>query len=277
MTVLRYLFMFDNARMSASGIIAATASGVFPTYRYEYEQSQALRQSTVQLTGASYDYDQLEGAAALKANGVERVRFLDVGDPDDMNADIDAFKALASYGRGRIWTQTAPGSGQRWAWARLAEMPTLSFTVENRRHAPVFLTFERSSDWYDAEPVGAAGEFAISSDPQTISVTNPGTIAVRNMIITVKDPTAQPFKLTNSTTGYVIEHNDYGAWFRFDTGRNTVEYSTDSGATWDDESQFFVRQDGQVGMMVLAPGANSIIVDNVNGGDVIFEFYGANA
>jgi hypothetical protein len=276
-SVLRYLFMFDNARATTSGIIAATASGVFPTHRYEYEQTQALRQSNVQLTGASYDYDQLEGAAAPKANGNERVRFLDVGDPDDMNADIDMWKSLPSYGRGRIWTQTAPGSGLRWAWARLTEMPSLSFTVENRRHAPVILNFERSSDWYDAEPVGGAGEFAIGSDPDTISVTNPGTESVRKMVITVKDPTAQPFKLTNSTTGYVIEHNNFGAWFRFDTGRNTVETSTDSGATWDDDSTWFVRQDGQVGMMVLAPGANSIIVDNVNGGDVIFEFYGAYA
>lgn len=170
MSVLRYLFMFDNARMTASGIVGPTASGVFPTYRYEYEQTQALRQSNVPLTGANYDYDQLEGAAGLKANGNERVRFLDVGDADDMNADIDAFKVLASYGRGRIWTQTAPGSGLRWAWARLTEMPSLSFTVDNYRHAPVILNFERYSDWYGE---AVSEEFAINSDPDTIVVDNP--------------------------------------------------------------------------------------------------------
>lgn len=267
MSPLRYFSRFEKAD--------ASQSVTFPTHRYEWEQSQPLRQSSVQLTGASYDYDQLEGAPALKGNGIERVRCMSSGLPAEMDDEIDDIKVIASWGRGKAWTTGA--SGERWAWARLVEMPQLSFTVENVSTYPIIMTFERYSDWYDEDPIGYEGEFAISSDPQTIAVTNPGTAPVRNMIIIVKDPTAQPFKLTNTTTGYVIEHDNFSGWFRFDTALNTVERSGDSGATWDDDSMWFVRQDGQVAMMALAPGANSIIVDNVNSGDVIFDFYGAYA
>jgi len=172
-SVLRYLFMFDNGKMTTASGIVATASGVFPTHRYEYQQEQPLLASTVQLTGASYGFDQLGGAPSIKGNGVEQVRFLDVGAASGINADIDSFKAMQTYGRGRIWTQTAPGSGLRWAWARLAAMPSLSFTVDDASVvAPVFVTFDRFSDWY-GDPIGAAGEFTLSSDPQTIVVTNP--------------------------------------------------------------------------------------------------------
>lgn len=135
MSPLRYFSRFEKADGSQSV--------TFPTHRYEWEQSQPLLQSSVQLTGAHYNYDQLEAGPSIKGNGIERVRFLTVGQPADMDDEIDDIKAIASWGRGKAWTTGA--SGERWAWARLAEMPSLTFTVENVRHAPVLLLFERYS------------------------------------------------------------------------------------------------------------------------------------
>ena len=280
--VTRYLFMFDNGKMTPASGIVATASGVFPTHRYEYQQEQPLLASSVALAGANYAFDQLGGAAAVKGNGVEVVRFLDVGAASGINADVDAFKAMQSYGRGRIWTQVAPASGQRWAWARLAAMPSLSFTVEDASVVqPVFVTFERSSDWY-GDPIGAAGLFTLSSNPQTITVTNPGTAPVNNAIITVKGTFNGDFAglvITNTTTGYVLTSGRVGSasshWLRFDAGANTVRFSSNSGATWTDDWANFTRTGGQVGLMVMAPGANSITIKDANGADVVFDLAGA--
>lgn len=280
MSPLRYLSRFENA--------AGTVSVVFPTHRYEWEQSQPLLASTAQLTGASYGFDQLGGAPAVKGNGVERVRFLDVGEADELDDDNDRFKAMMSWGRGKAWTTGA--AGNRWAWARLAEMPSLSFTVDNLRHEPVLLLFERFSDWYEADAIGAAGEFSISTDPQTIVVTNPGNAPVRNAIITIKGPTAggNP-KITNNsaflpgtTTPYVLEFdNDLptDAWYRIDCGRNTAEVTFDAGLTWDpvgpDVGASLVRADGQVALMVFEAGVNSLVCDDCDGGEVIVELSGA--
>lgn len=252
----------------------ATISYSWPRYSLEYDSSQPLLASNIPLTGAHYEYDQLEGAPSIKGVGTHTIRFLMVGAPSALEAELDEMKSkLYMIGRGKFFLQDSDGA-LRWFWARMTAMPDIRLGVTNRETVPVIISWKQMSDVYGEDPIGEAGEFAISSDPQTIVVTNPGNSPVRNMIVTVKDPTAQ-FKLTNTTTGYAIEHANWGAWFRFDTGLNTVETSTDSGATWEDDSEFFIRQDGQVGMMVLAPGANSIDVDNVNGGDVIFEFYGA--
>lgn len=268
MSPLRWLSHFENA--------TGTVSVIFPTHRYEWEPSQPLLQSSMQPTGANYSYDQMEGGAAIKGNGMERVRFLDVGDAEDLDDDFDRFKGMMAWGRGKAWTTGA--SGNRWAWARLSEMPSLSFTVDNVRHVPVLLLFERFSDWYDAEPIGEAGEFTLDADPDTISVTNPGNADVYNSIVTVKGP-FEGLVITNSTTGYVIESSRVATlsseWLRFDAGRNTVEFSDDSGATWVDDSANVVRHDAQVALMVMAPGANSVRIDGADTAEVVFDLHGA--
>jgi hypothetical protein len=100
--------------------------------------------------------------------------------------------------------------------------------------------------------------------------------AVKNAVITVKGP-FDGLVITNTTTGYVLQSSRVATlsseWLRFDAGRNTVEFSDDSGATWTDDQVNFVRADGQVGLMVIDPGANSIDVEGANGGNVVFEFY----
>lgn len=103
-------------------------------------------------------------------------------------------------------------------------------------------------------------------------------MTVRNAVITVKGPFSEP-KITNTTTGYVVESSSVGAypsdWLRFDAGRNTVEISDDDGATWTDDQANFVRAPGQVGLMEFAPGANSLTVEGANGGDVVVSYFEA--
>ena len=101
---------------------------------------------------------------------------------------------------------------------------------------------------------------------------------VRNAIITVKGTFGggPNLKITNTTTGYVLETIQYGTsssnWLRFDAGANTIQFSQDSGATWTDDALNFVRAAGQVGLMVMAPGDNSITIVNANGADIVFDF-----
>lgn len=271
MSPLRYFSRFEKADSSASL--------TFPTHRYEWEQSQPLRGSTVELTGAHYLYDQLEGAPAVKGNGLERVRCMSSGLPAEMDDDIDDIKAIASWGRGKAWTSGA--SGERWAWARLVEMPQLSFTVENVSTYPIIMLFERFSDWYDEDPIGEYenAAFTVGSDPETVFVTNPGNIEVDNAVITVKGPFSG-LVITNDDTGYVLESSTVGGagtdWLRFDAGRNTVEVSDDSGSTWTDDQANFVRAPGQIALMKMQAGVNSLTIEGANGADVVVEMYGAH-
>lgn len=271
MSPLRWLSRFEKADGS-TGI-------TFPTNRYEWESTQPLVQESVQLTGANYKYDMLEGAPAIKDNGTEIVRFYQVGDPANVDDAFDDLKAMLAWGRGKAWTTGA--SGNRWAWARLSEMPSLSFTVDNVAHFPIILKFERFSDWYDENPIDEYenAAFTVGSDPETVFVTNPGNAPVYNAIITVKGPFSG-LVITNDDTGYVMESSTVGAgasdWLRFDAGRNTVEVSDDSGATWTDDQANFVRADGQVALWVHAPGANSVTIEGANGADVVFEMHGAH-
>lgn len=273
---IRFLYRFESAD--------ATQGKTWPTNLYEYEQGQDLLASSLALTGAGYEFDQLGSAPAVKADATERVRFLVTGTQASIDQTIDELKALANIGRGRVWTKGAAGDF-RWAWARMTVMPALSLSFENLGHAPVSLTFVRSSDWHDEETIGYEGEFTLSSDPETINVVNPGNAPVYDAIITVKGAFSGLVITNNSAlvpgteTPYVLETASIGAsaadWIRFDAGRNTVEISNDSGATWTDDSGNFVRADGQVRLMVFGPGANELVVDGAASCDVVVEMYGA--
>lgn len=268
----------------------ATISVTFPRFRGEYEQEQPLIRSSSPLTGQDYSFDQMGEARSLKANGIERVRFLLVDQSaTGIDAAIDELKALASLGRVKIFTTGAgdehEGDGARWAWARLEMMPTLSLGVRDRQSAPVSLSFDRFSDWFSVDPIGPLGEFEIAADPETVEVANPGNAPIYNAIVTVKGAFAG-LSISNETalvpgteSPYVLETDSLGAgaadWIRFDAGRNVVEISSDSGATWADDSGNFVRADGQVRLIVFAPGANELTIAGAAGCEIVVEMYGA--
>jgi hypothetical protein len=47
--------------------------------------------------------------------------------------------------------------------------------------------------------------------------------------------------------------------------------STDSGGTWVDDTANYIRQDGQVRLMIFPSGVNSLVVTGVTG-DIEVEF-----
>ncbi len=260
----RYFSRFEKA----DGLQSRT----WPGNRFEYEQRQDLLMADMPLVGESYSYDQAGSRAALKSNAQETVRFLEVNDADLVDDEIDNFKAILDWGIGKIITKGADGS-ERWAWGRPVSMPDLSFNVENVRHFPVVMTFIRSSDFYTDEH---DEEIDISSDPQTVSVTNEGNAEARDVVIIIKGPATAPVITNNSallegtTTPYKLESSTTLAgsvnWLKFDARRNEVMKSANSGSTWTDDSSNLVLQAGQLRLMVFPSGANSLVVENVTGG-----------
>lgn len=259
----RYFIRFEKADGSETA--------VWPPNRYEYEQQQSLQLAGMPLTGESYNFDNQGSDPSIKTNASERVRFLDLGESDDIDDDVDNFKRILEWGIGKIVTKGANGT-ERWAWGRPTDMPALSFTVEQVFHAPIMVNFERSSDFYGV----AHDELFNIADPETVVVTNGGNAYALDPIIIFKGPAiANPSVVNNSvflpgtTTPYKLESSTVLAagtdWLKFDARRNEVMKSTNSGVSWTDDSAHYIRQDGQVRMMLFRPGPNSLLFDDISG------------
>jgi hypothetical protein len=262
MAPMRYFSRFEKADGSQTV--------VWPTHRYEYDQKQPLLQADMPLVGESYSFDQVASRAPLKSNALETVRFLDVGDVDSVEADIDNFKRIIDWGIGKI--VTTGSTGERWAWGRPVEMMSVQFTVDNVRHFPFAIGFIRSSDFYAA----ARDQLTdITTNPQVVIATNNGNAQAKDIIVIVKGPATHPIITNNSalipgtSTPYKLESTTALAagtdWLRFNARTNKVEKSTNSGVTWVDDSANYVIQSGQLRLMVFEPGANSLSVAAVTG------------
>lgn len=122
----------------------------FPGNSGLQETEQGLWNSFADLTGADYAYDQIGIGRAAKKNAIERVAFTLVGDtPAAVNDDFDDIQENLQ-GRIKLWRkddEDADAANLEWAYARLQSMPVRSLNVENRRHMPVILVFERITDW----------------------------------------------------------------------------------------------------------------------------------
>ena len=116
----------------------------FPSYRYTRETEQGLHNSFTDLTGADYGYDMVGIGRAAKKNAIERIAFLLIGTPAEVNT---AFEDLQTNLQGRIKLWSTDDIDELWAYARLVSMPLLRLDVINRQHMPVTLVFERMTDW----------------------------------------------------------------------------------------------------------------------------------
>lgn len=255
---------------------------ILPTARYEYQPEQGLVNSYVALAGVNYQYDQLRGAPSVKDNGQERVRFLLVGEADGTDVSADSLRAIAGWGRVKMWTHGS--GGKRWAWGRYATMPSMGFTVGDASITlGVSLQLDRLSDWYSEVPV--ASVHTGLTNPQTFEIINDGNELVHNAIVIVKGTfssllitnnsslipgTATAYKLQSSRVGTLSSH-----WLKFDCGENTVSFSTDSGATWTDDSADYIRQAEQVSMMIFVTGPNSITIAGAAGATIEIDLSGA--
>lgn len=126
----------------------------FPGNNGLQETEQGLWNSFADLTGADYAYDQIGVGRAARKNAIERVAFTLVGDsPADVNDDFEVLESNLQ-GRIKLWrkdAEDAEAAQLEWAYARLQSMPMRQLAVENRRHMPVTLIFERISDWIAEE------------------------------------------------------------------------------------------------------------------------------
>ena len=125
-----------------------------------------------------------------------------------------------------------------------------------------------------------AGSAASSVDPSlgSFAIVNAGNAPIYNAIITLAGTYTNPV-IRNTTNGYQLETARDGTSadhkVRFDAGRPGVEYSADAGVTWAGDYANFVRQTGQVHLMVLDPGTNNFTVTGAASGTLTVTAYAA--
>lgn len=272
MAAIRYISKFEYAPGSFY---------TFPRYRYEYEPSQELVLASAALSGGNYSYDLLGSSRSPKRNSVHRLRFLEVGHPGLINADLDALRAYLYEGaQGKVWAKgtlfddhDGEFEDERWAYGRIAAMPNLQLRVENVGHVPMFVTFECSSDFYSEEDISF--EEAVAASPTTVEVVNPGLAPVYNAVLTLKGTYTNP-KIENLTNGYIVEStrdgSSVGHWLQIRAPRR-VRFSSDGGLTWTGDYANLTRNPVQ--LMVLEPGVNELRVTGMTSGTLAGEFFPA--
>lgn len=250
-----------------------------PVAGLDVESEQEVYASIATLTGASYVVDLMGADPAPKRPGSERVAFrLVEPTPADANLAVDIIRErLYHGGRVRIWTDgdDVEGRRQRWAWGRVQSMPRVSVEMWEDRSATVSVGFARLSDWYGEDEL-LPDPVDIVASPEDVAVFNPGTARVYNAVLTLTGDVDHP-RIENLANGYIAGSTRVGAgeWLRFDAGRPAVLRSTDSGGTWTPDWGSWDRPVGQVQIMVLEPGENTLRVTGVTGGTLRVEAYPA--
>lgn len=260
-----------------------TAAGTYtwPRYQLEYDPTQPLILALVDLPGADYAFDQLGDRPAVRGVGTHTLRFLLVGEPAAIEAEIDSMRSICYLGaRGRLVLE-GDGGDRRSCAARITAMPQITLGVRDRQRAPVILTFVQLSDFQD-DDAEVDVTTAITTDPQTVEITNPGDAVVYNPLITVEGP-FDGLVLRNASlvvpgmstpwTFATARVAVAGDTLTIDVGANRVEFSEGGGGAADDAANVTL-QDGQVGLFAVAPGANEIEVEGAIGGAVQIEFRG---
>lgn len=258
-----------------TSIDGTTTVYTFGIASFESQTSQSLRRASVVAAGAHYALDLLGTAPGLKANAIVRVRYVVEGVYTALDSAVDEAKSeLQEIGSGKLWSADANGDNLRWRYARLTAMPDVVVNVGQLGFQPLIAEFECSSDEFD-DTLTEEGE-AINADPDTIVVTNAGNASVRNAIITIRGTFTNP-SVSNVTSGYAFSSTRDGSaaahWLKIDCGKGTVEFSTDSGATYADDMTLFTRGNNQVGFMKLSPGDNTFEITGCNGATIDVDFY----
>ncbi len=129
--------------------IDGSVSYTFPLANYEWDSSQPLRAGTDSVIGAHYGFDYLGNAPGLKDFATETLRVLDLqATPTAVDTDVDSMlSGMWSCGRGKLYTKDS-SSVERWAYARLVSMPSLSWKAGDIFSKTVAWNFRRQSDWF---------------------------------------------------------------------------------------------------------------------------------
>jgi hypothetical protein len=269
MRIPRYLDRF---------IGADSQTFTFPKKAYSLDDGQPLRNSIITIAGAPYVYDQRGTMPGLKdARRASHRLAIVVNEPlsgDDFDGDVQEMRQkLVRGGLGQLFTKDGDGGAERWAYARLGEMPATSWRAGDLGYLPATIPWVIESDFYSATPFDTS--FTIDADPKTISVVNPGDADVYDAILTLKGPFTNP-SITNSLNGYAISTTRDGSgstkWLRIEPAIPRVRYSADSGVTWTGDYALVTLPSLQIQLMKFQPGAQNVVVVGANGGVLQVQF-----
>lgn len=204
----------------------------FPLGRYEYESSQNVVSPRSKRIGGDYAVRLLGSAKVVRDVANERIRCVAVGTEADLNDEVDEARSKLYLGAyGKLWT--TDGTDLRWAWAELAEMPSIEVSYQRRFIQPMVFSFIRLSDWFDATPISASATKTAS--PATLEVTNHGNIAAKRVVITVMG-TFDDIKIVNDANGHELHVNFTGAssddGIKLDTSVPAIYTTDDGGVNW---------------------------------------------
>lgn len=245
---------------------------------FEWSSDQPLLVPSTPLLSANYDYDLLGNLPALKAPARESISFIliedDPSDVDDQGDDL--LDKCWRIGRGKLWAEDRNGN-RRWAYARAVSMPSTRFQASSLLEIAVSIEFRRNSDWYAEEATDV--EFILDDDPDTITLTNPGSNTIYNAVLLIRDFTDSIIVIndTNQYTFSIATGDDPGSSsddvLRVDFGTGHVYRSYDAGVNWILVDEKLTRGTSQAQIMVLSPGANDFVVYDADGAQLNFSYY----
>lgn len=250
----------------------------FPKKAYALDDGQPLRNAVVTIAGGHYVYDQRGTLPGLKdprrASHHLAIVLPPTDDGGDFDEDVQEMRQkLVRGGLGQLYTKDGDGGTERWAWARISEMPATSWRAGDLGYLPAGIPWLIESDFYSTTPYSTS--FNIDADPKTISVVNPGDADVYDPILTLKGPFTNP-SITNSLNGYAISTTRDGSggtkWLKIEPGVPRVRYSADSGVTYTGDYALVTLPTLQIQLFKIAPGAQNIVVTGANGGILKVEF-----
>lgn len=249
----------------------------FPTKRYEWEPSQAIRSPASAVLGAPYAFRHFGTAPGLRALAVERLRALAVETTNAaLEDELDEMRSeLYTVGLGKLWTIDADNA-RRWCYAELAEMPVFQLSPENKFALPVAFGFNRFSDWFGETSITHTE--TVTSSPDTFTVNNPGNLPATIVEVRFRANANPGFtnpKLENTTA---VQTPFGSVLYTFETARDgassnsevrlftgspaeapSAKYSNDNGSSYaDDFAQITIPTLHRVLAFALAPGDNSV-------------------
>lgn len=248
----RYLEKFE----SENGTISVT----LPLFAYEYASRQSLIVPIRQVSGASYAYPLRGNTQAIKAIGTESANFAHVEDFSfaALENSMDALKyAAITAAIGWIYLLADDGTRRR-ARGFITDVPEMTIGYTQGLSIPAMVSWIRLTDWQSPDLI-VTDPITLDDTPLTFSMDIEGNAPCYDAVIEIFGVFTNP-KLVNETNGYTLESTRDGALgsdsLRFDAGRNRVEFSDDTQATYVPDFANFVRADRQIQLMRLDPGTD---------------------
>lgn len=244
----------------------------FPLGEYEWDSQQGLIVPNRPVISGDYGYDYLNLFPAPKAVAEETIRVLIPDTVQNVGSEIARARSTCyRIGLGKLY-MTDYANQQRWAWARLSQMPNYKVSRGNETKVPLIFSFVRETDWQDT----AAQSLVIAitgANPKSFTITNPGNLAVETAVWRWRSNSATGWNagafVYSTTNGfsYVTTRAAIGAndEIRFNGKTFAVEYSANDGATYVNDFANLYLPVTQWALMRLEPGVNNMLFQQAAG------------